>query len=444
MGRLKRDLTFFDLTMIAIGSVIGSGIFLTPSLIAKALPSPAWILFAWVLGGVMALTGALTYAELASMMPQAGGVYVYLVKAYGGLFGFLYGWVYFFVVNTGGIAALSIAFSTYFSYFVPLNGTGLKLAAIGGIFLLTTINVIGVKAGAIFSDLFTVLKIIGIVGLIAVGFGMGSASTTNFSLISTQSPSQLFVALAVAMVGVIWSCGGWQHVTFAAGEAKNPRRDVARAMIVGAIVVTGIYLLTNVAYLFLLSPAEIAASGHVAADAVERVLGHAGGGLIALAIFISTFGTAGIYTLTAPRIYFAMARDGIFFPKVAEVHPRFRTPAFAIIFQSVWAIVLILFWGTFENLISYVVFTDAIFFALTAVSIFVFRKKMKSKKPKFRTPGYPFTPLVFIVIELWFLFVIVAEKPLESLVGLGFLALGVPVYFLWKARGKKLNFLSEK
>ncbi len=443
MSQLKRNLTFFDLTMIAIGSVIGSGIFLTPSIIAKALPSPPWILFVWVLGGLMALTGSLTYAELASRMPQAGGVYVYLVKAYGGLFGFLYGWVYFFVVNTGGIAALSIAFSTYFSYFVPLNSTGLKLVAIGGIVFLTIINVVGVKAGAIFSDLFTVLKIIGIVGLIAVGFGMGSASTTNFSLMSTQSPSKLFVALAVAMVGVIWSCGGWQHVTFAAGEAKNPRRNVAWAMIVGAVVITGIYLLTNVAYMLLLSPAEIAASEHVAADAVERVLGSTGGGLIALAIFISTFGTAGIYTLTAPRIYFAMARDGIFFRKVAEVHPKFRTPAFSIIFQSAWAILLILFWGTFENLISYVVFTDAFFFSLTAASVFIFRRRLKNEQPEFRTPGYPFTPLVFILIELWFLFVIVAEKPLESLVGLAFVALGVPVYFLWRAKGRKLNSLKE-
>lgn len=439
MPQLHRKLTLFDLTMIATGSVIGSGIFLTPAIIAKALPSPMWIMLVWALGGIMALTGALTFAELGAMMPRAGGVYVYLTETYGGLWGFLYGWGYFLVVNTGGIAAISIAFATYFGYFVPLSPLGLKLVAIGGILFLTLLNVRGVKSGAVFSDLFTVLKIIGILGLIAVGLGWGSHSTTDFSAPLVGLPNGIGSALALAMVGVIWSCGGWQHATFTAGEAINPKRDVPLGMIIGAIIVTVIYLLTNVAYMFLLPLSKIAASSHVASDAVEAVLGPIGGSLIALAIFISTFGTAGIYTLTAPRIYFAMAKDKVFFKKTAEVHPKFHTPAFSIIFQSGWAIVLILFWGTFENLISYVVFTDAIFFAMVALAVFILRKRKPNAERPYKTFAYPITPLIFLAIEVWFVLNTMFEKPLQSFAGIGFILLGVPVYYFWKNKSQNVN-----
>lgn len=430
--QLKQRLTLFDLTMIATGSVIGSGIFLTPTIIAKALPSPTWILFVWIVGGVMALTGALTFAELGSMMPKAGGIYVYLSETYGKLVGFLFGWAYFWVVNTGGVAALSVAFATYFGYFIPLSSTGLKIVAISGVIFLTLLNVRGVKTGAVFSDLFTVLKLAGIMGLIVIGIGWGSSGSSDFSAPLDVHPQGLGNALAIAMVGVIWSCGGWQHATFTAAEAKNPRKTVPYGMIIAAIIVTVIYLLTNIAYLLLLSPEEIAASPHVAADAVEAVIGPIGGSLIALAIFISTFGTAGIYTLTAPRIYFAMARDKIFFNKIAAVHPRYQTPAYSIICQSSWAIVLILFWGTFENLISYVVFTDAIFFALTALAVIILRRRIPQAHRPYRAFGYPITPIIFIVIEVWLVINTLVTRPTESLAGLGFLLLGVPIYYLWQ------------
>ncbi|MCU0645757.1 MAG: amino acid permease [bacterium] len=432
--QLKQKLTLFDMTMIATGSVIGSGIFLTPAIIAKALPSPMWILFVWIAGGIMALTGALTFAELGSMMPKAGGVYVYISETYGKLFGFLYGWIYFLVVNTGGVAALAIAFATYFGYFFPLNSPGIKLVAIIGISFLTILNVRGVKTGAIFSDLFTVLKLFGIIGLIIIGLGFGTSQTSDFAAPLGDLPNGIWSALALAMVGVIWSCGGWQHSTFTAGEAKNPRRTVPLGMIIGASIVLVIYLLTNIAYLFLLSPGEMAASPHVAADAIAKVLGSTGGSLIALAIFISTFGTAGIYTLTAPRIYFAMAKDKIFFKKISEVHPRYHTPAVSIIFQSLWAIILILFWGSFESLISYVVFTDGIFFALTAVAVIILRKRSPNAQRPYRTFGYPITPIIFIAIEVWFVFNTLFEKPAESLAGVGFIVLGIPVYYFWKRK----------
>jgi len=437
MNELRRRLTTFDLTMIAIGSTIGSGIFLTPSSIAQALPSPVWILAVWLVGGIMALSGALTFAELGAMLPRAGGVYVFLNEAYGGLAGFLYGWAYFLVVNTGGIAALAIAFSTYFGFFVPLGADGIKFAAIAGITVVTCINILGVKAGGVFSDIFTVLKLLSIVGIIVVGFVWGSSATTDFTTPIGKTPGGLLSALAVAMVGVLWSYGGWQHATFTAAEAKNPAHSIPRALILGTVAVALVYSLIMVAYLFLLSPAQMGASTRLAADAIGTVLGPIGAGAVALSIFISTFGTAGIYTLTAPRIYFAMANDGVFFRRVARLHPRYGTPVYAILLQSFWAVVLVLFWGTFENLISYVVFTDWIFFGLAAAALLVFRRRLPHAERPYKTLGYPVTPLIFIILAGWFVINTFLEKPAQAWAGLAFLTLGIPVYFFWKRRTQR-------
>ncbi len=443
MAQLRRELSLFDLTMIAVGSTIGSGIFLTPSLIAHELQTPVWILLAWVAGGLMALSGALTLSELGAMMPEAGGIYVYLTRAYGSLAGFLFGWAYFLVVNTGGIAALGIAFATYLSYIVPLGSTGITLAAIIGIVILTAINVFGVKAGGVFSDIFTVLKLAGIAGLIIVGFGWGSPSTTDFTAAPGALPGGFSHAFSLAMVGVLWSIGGWQHATFTSAEAKNPQRDLPLAMILAAVIITLTYILTVVALLFLMTPTQMGASARPAADAVGFVLGGAGGTAIALAVFISTFGTTGIYTLTAPRIYYAMANDGLFFRKVAQVHPRYQTPAFAIVVQSVWAIVLIFFWGTFENLISYVVFTDWIFFAMAGASIFILRVKEPGAVRPYRTAGYPWTPLFFVAVSIWFIVNTFISRPDQAWAGIGFLALGMPVYYAWRVQKKKESRTSE-
>jgi len=434
MTSLKRSLSLFDMTMIAIGSSIGSGIFLTPALIAHQVDSPLWILGLWLVGGIMALCGALTYAELGAMLPRAGGVYGFLTEAYGGLAGFLYGWAYFLVVNTGALGALAVAFSTYFGYFVPLSSTGQLLVAITGIIVVTIINVLGVKAGGIFSDVFTVLKLAGIAILIGAGFAWGSSATTNFLAPISKSGGDLSGALTIAFVSVLWSYGGWQHATFTSAEAKNPHYTVPRALVLGASVVALVYLAANVAYMFLLSPDQIGNSPRVAADALSAVMGPVGGTIISLTIFISTFGTTGIYTLTAPRIYFAMASDGVFFKKVAEIHPRYQTPMFAILSQSVWAIVLLLFWGTYEKLISYVVFTDWIFFALAAYGIFVLRRKQPDADRPYRTLWYPVTPVIFIAISVWFVINTLVERPSESWAGLAFLALGVPVYYFWKRK----------
>jgi APA family basic amino acid/polyamine antiporter len=417
--------------MIAIGSTIGSGIFLTPSSIAQSLPSPWLILAAWVLGGLMALAGALTFAELGGMMPRAGGIYVYLTEAYGGLAGFLFGWAYVLVVNTGGVAALSMAFATYAGTFVSLDSAGTITVAIAGLLVVTAVNVLGVKMGGIFADVFTGLKLLGIGVVILVGLVWGREAVTGAAAV-VEPTGGWSGAFALAMVGVLWSYGGWQHATFTAGEAKDPARSVPRAMVIGAAVVVAVYLLCNAAYMRLLPLAGIAAADRLAVAAVEPVLGPAGGLAIALAICISVYGTAGIYTLTAPRIYYAMAADGVFFRKVADVHPRFRTPAVAIVMQTVWAIVLILFWGTFEDLISYVVFTDWIFFALTAAAVIVLRRRRPDAVRPYRVWGYPVTPLFFIAVAVWFVANTLVQKPQQALAGAILLGLGVPAYLLWR------------
>ncbi len=334
------------------------------------------------------------------------------------------------------MAALALAFATYLGYLVPLGPTGTIVAAIAGLVLLTWVNVVGVRAGGIFSDIFTSLKLAGIAGLIVAGFTCGSTSRIDFTAPFAVPAGGLSGALAVALVGVFWSIGGWQHATFTGGEVKNPQRNLPRAMITAATVITLVYLLTVIAYMLLMTGPEIGGSTRLAADAMERALGPVGGAAIAVTVFISTFGTAGIYTLTAPRIYYAMALDGVFFESVSRLHPKFGTPAVAIITQSAWAILLILFWGTFENLISYVVFTDWIFYGLAGAAVLILRRKLPDAPRPYKTILYPFTPILFVAGSTWFVLNTLVNRPLEAGAGILFLLLGVPVYYFWKKKRK--------
>ena len=433
MTKLRKELTLYGLTMVAIGSCIGSGIFLTPSQIAGHLPSPWLILLIWGIGGIVTLTGALTFAELGTMFPKAGGVYVYLKEAYGDLFGYLYGWAYLLVICSGAIAALSIAFAYYLGFIIPLGNTGIKVVAVSAIIVVTVINILRVKAGEVFSNIFTGLKLIGIAGVICIGLFMGKPGLLRVQTGEAVSSDNLLVAFGLALIGVLWSYGGWQHASFVAGEAKNAQQTVPRAMIIGAMVVALVYLLTNLAYLFLLPVDKIVGSESLAAEAVSSVVPF-GGILIAVIIAVSVIGTAGIYTLSSPRIYYAMADDGIFFKKLAWVHPRFRTPVNAIITQSAWAIILLLFWGTFEDVITYVVFIDWMFFALTAFSVYLFRATRKDIARPYKTLGYPITPAVFIVISAFFVVNTLIEKPKHAWVGLIFMAIGVIFFIYFKRR----------
>jgi len=433
MAELKKELRLYGLTMVAIGSCIGSGIFLTPAQIAGHLPSPFLILFVWGLGGVITLTGALTFAELGAMFPQAGGVYVYLKEAYGDLFGFLYGWVYLVVITSGANAALSIACAEYLAFLTPLGKGGKMAVAILALVIVTVVNILRVRAAEVFTNVFTGLKLAGIAAVIGVGLFFGQAKFRLFESYDVAETGNLISALGLALIGVLWSYGGWQHASFVAGEAKEGQRTIPRAMIIGAVVVAVVYLLTNLAYLCLLPVDAIVSSQSLAADAVSKIF-PLGGVLIALLIAISTFGTLGIYTLSAPRIYYAMSKDGLFFKTLSKVHPRFRTPVNAILVQSAWAVVLLLFWGTFENLITYVVFTDWIFFGLTAAGIFILRRKRPDVARPYKTLGYPVVPLIFVTITLLFVLNSLIEKPLHAWAGLILMFAAFPIYFYFKRR----------
>ncbi len=436
MVELKKDIRLYGLIMVAIGSCIGSGIFLTPSQIAGHLPAPLLILLAWGLGGVITLTGALTFAELGAMFPQAGGVYVYLKEAYGDLFGFLYGWVYLVVITSGANAALSIACAYYLAFLIPLNETGIKIVAILALVVVTFVNVLRVRAAEVFTNVFTGFKLVGIAAVIGIGLFFGKVRFNPFESATRAETGSLTAAFGLALIGVLWSYGGWQHASFVAGEARNARRNIPRAMILGSIVVAAVYLLTNLAYLFLLPVEQIAASQSIAADALSALFPF-GGILIAVLIAISTFGTLGIYTLSAPRIYYAMSKDGLFFKKLAWVHPKFRTPIYAILVQSAWAVVLLLFWGTFEDLITYVVFTDWIFFGLAAVGVLVLRYKRKDLARPYKTFGYPVVPLIFICITFLFVLNALIAKPLHAWAGLILIFVSLPIYYYFKRRKRK-------
>ncbi len=433
MAELRKELTLYGLTMVAIGSCVGSGIFLTPAQIASQLPTPALILAVWALGGVIALAGALTFAELGSMFPQPGGVYVYLKEGYGDLFGFLYGWAYLLVITSGANAALTIAFATYLAFLFPMSQQGITIVALLALAMVTVVNVLRVKAAEVFSNVFTGLKLLGIGALVVIGLLFGSAATMRMPTTDIMPAGSLAGAFGLALIGVLWSYGGWQHASFLAGETVDARRTIPRAMILGALVVATVYLLINVAYMFLLPVSEIAVSDSVAADAISTVIPF-GGTLIAITIAISVLGTAGIYTLSAPRIYYAMADDGIFFRKLAEVHPRYHTPINAILIQSIWAALLLLFWGTFADVITYVVFMDWIFFGMAGASVFIFRRTRKDLERSYNTLGYPITPLIFVGTSVFFVINTLVERPLHAWVGLVFTLIGVGVYFVFKRR----------
>ncbi len=435
MTKLAKELTLYGLIMVAIGSCIGSGIFVTPSEIARLIPSPVLILLVWALGGLIALTGALTFGELGALFPKAGGIYVYLKEAYGGWLGFLYGWAYLIIITSGSIAVLSLAFSYYLSYFIPMSETWKIATSIIAIVILTTLNVFRAKFGEIFSNIFTGLKIVGILIIICVGFIYGNTDFSFTKLSLSPESGATISGFGVALTGVLFSYGGWQHASFLAGETNNPSRNVPVAMITGALVVSLIYLLVNTGYMLLLPVSKIVDSQKIAAEAVSTVL-TSGGLLVAGIITISTVGTIGIYTLSAPRIYYAMASDGLFFKSIATVHPKFKTPVNAIILQSIWAILLLLFWGTVENLITYTVSVEWIFFTLAAAGIYIFRKRLKDKERPYKTFGYPITPAIFIGINIWFVLNIMINKPLHMAIGLIFLLLGVPVFLYFKKKQK--------
>jgi len=428
---LKKSINIFALTMIAVGSCIGSGIFISPSDVASQLANGTQVLLLWFIGGVVALTGALSFGELASRFPGTGGVYVYLREAYGDLVAFLYGWSILTVITSGAIAALCLAFSRYISLLFHL-GDHLQIpVALGALVTVTVINIVGVKLSAIFSSTLTVLKVVGIAIIVVICLMYGQQFISNLHFESTGTKQ---VSFGLALVGVLWSYGGWHHASYVGGEVHNAQKVLPRAFIAGASIVTLTYLIVNVAYLSVLSMDEIAGSKAVAADALLSITAT-GGIIVAMLIAISTFGTAGIYTLSAPRIYFTMGADRVFFPWLADLHPRFGTPVKAVLLQSTWAAVLMMFWGTFESLATYVVFMDWIFMTLAAIALFVFRNSSRPfNVATYKVSFFPLTPLVFIGISIWFLISTLVGRPAQAIAGLLLMLAGLPFYYYFKKR----------
>ena len=434
-GNLKRKLGLYGLTMIAVGSCVGAGIFKTPSQIVEVLPHHGWVLIVWMIGGLITLTGALTFAELGALFPKSGGVYVFLKEAYGDVFGFSYGWIMLLVINTGSIAALGLAFAEYMTYFIDLSATGKTVLGAGLILSLTGINSLGVETSQKIISLFTTMKLVAIAGVIVVAIWVSDSTSANYNPdLAVNQPDHLFSAMLLALIGVLWSFGGWHHASYLAGETKDAQRVVPKAMIIGALIVTAVYVAVNWAYMNLLPLNEIATSERLAADALS-ILPY-GGQIVGSIVCISIFGTISIYTMSAPRIYQAMAADGIFFKRLAKIHPKYGTPANAMIFQAVWAIVLLLAWGTFHDLITYVAFADLAFMLLAGMSVFIFRKRGKLNDT-FRVPLYPWIPILFGLTTGAFVLNTLIERPAQSGAGLLLLALGLPLYYFFKRQSTK-------
>lgn len=432
--QLEKKLTLYGLTMIAIGGCIGSGIFATPAQIVNAVPNATLVLVVWALGGVIALTGALTFSELGGLFPKSGGVYVYLKEAYGELAGFLYGWVILLVINTGALAGLCAAFADYMKIFAPAMSDSTKtLIAAVTMVSLTCINMLGVNVSQGIANVFSGLKLLAIAAIVIAGFLFFDSSKVqvDFSL-AEGVPANLATAMLTGLIGVLFSMGGWHHASYLSGEAIDAPRTVPRAMFLAVLVVTAMYLLVNVAYMLLLPLETIAGTRTVAGDAIAT-LAPWGGKAVAVAIALSIFGTISIYTMTAPRIYYAMAEDGIFFKQLAWVHPRWRTPVVAMLVQVAWALAVLLFFqGLFDKIITFVTFMDIAFMGLAGAAIFVFRRKRRDAVRPVRAWGYPIVPAIFVLISAAFAVNTFLERPEQTLPGLLLLGIGVGVFYLLK------------
>ncbi|HEU4700714.1 MAG TPA: amino acid permease [Gemmatimonadales bacterium] len=442
-----RGVGLFSGVMMVIGGIIGSGIFRNPQVVAQRVDTPALILGVWIAGGLVALIGAFVYGELGARFPEAGGGYVYLRDAFGRLPAFLYAWALLLMIATGAIAAVAVTFA---SYFLALVGWALdpRLLAAGAIVLLTVVNILGVRPGALTQNVFTVLKLAALAGVILAGLAAAAHLLPDAAAPAPASPAgsgagsgaagggSVVLAFGAALVPVLFSYGGWQQTNFIAAEMVAPERNLPRALVIGVLGVVAVYLAANYTYLATLGPAGLAASEAPAADAMGRLLGPAGHTFITAGIAVSTFGFLNLVILVTPRVYQAMAADGLFFPQLARLHPRYRTPVAALVLQAAWALVLLTL-GTYGDLLDYVVFADWLFFGSTAATLFVYRARERRgalPPPSFRVPGWPLTPLLFIAAAAYVVIGSIASNPANAVKGVLLLGLGVPVFWFWNRK----------
>ena len=430
---LRRTLTQRDLIVIVVGTVIGSGIFLTPGAVVRTTGSGGVALLVWIVGGVLSLLGALTFAELGAANPDSGGLYAYLKDAFGPLPAFLYGWTMFLVIGSGSLATLAAAFPRYLSVLVPLSPAASSAVSVLMIAFVTALNIRGTRESADVQGAATALKA-GVIVVLAVLLVAMSARGAHSNAWWPENFSFSTLSGAVTgMIGVLWAYEGWQYVTFSAGETVDPQRTFGRGIVVGTALLIGIYVLANAGYFSALGVDGVASSNRVASDAASVVLGPWAGQIVGAVILVSIFSAANGLTLTLPRLFFAMARDRVFFARLATVHPRFGTPAAAIVGTAVWSAVLVLS-GSFEQLLTYVVFMSWLWFALAALTIFVYRRRAPRAQRPFSTPGYPVTPVLFVAAALVIVLNTVMAQPVQSLIGLGIALLGVPSYRIWRRK----------
>ncbi len=452
-NELKRDLGPWAAASIVVGTVIGSGIFLVPRAMIQRVGTPEMVFAVWVFAGLLSLAGALSYAELAAALPEAGGEYAYLREAYGPIWGFLYSWTQMWVAKSGSIATLATGFFYYLATFfpgldavfyrIPLplgpHGGPLEfrygqLLAIALILGLAWLNYYGVKLGGEVQVAVTVVKVLLIVFIIVVGLGFGTAHAPQ----AAAHPAPLtFAGFFAAAVAALWAYDGWNNVSMVASEVREPQRNLPRALVWGTAAVIGIYLLANAAYFHVLSAGEVASSERVAAEMMRRILAGPGAAAVSVAAMISIFAALNGSILSGSRVPYAAARDGLFFRAIGDVHPRYRTPGVSILALSAWAALLVLS-GGYEQLFTYVIFASWIVYGMTTAAVLVLRKKRPDLPRPYRAVGYPVVPVLFVAVASVLVVSALLDSPRESLMGLGLIVLGLPFYFYWKKRGRKV------
>ena len=430
--RLKRVLSLMDATMINAGGIIGSGIFMVPATVALYTASSSLFFMVWIFGGIISLFGALSVAELGAAMPKAGGQYVFLSEAYGPVWGYLYGWSAVVVINTASMAAVGVAFAEYLKFFYTISDLAVKEIAIFSIILLTIINIVDVKSGARFQNVFTFAKIGAILGVILLGLFLEGGSTQNFSpLFTDRPPLSLIGPLGLAMVAVLWTFDGWIFVTYVAGEVKNPERNIPLSLIFCMVIVVSVYIALNTVLVYVLGFDQMIGSELVMADAASKFIGGKGAAIVTIIILISLIGANNGFILTSARINYAMARDNRFFKQAAFIHPKFQSPANALIIQCIWACILT-FSGTFNQLITYIIFASWIFYGMSAGAVIILRKKKPDMDRPYKTPFYPWIPIIFILFAIFLTVNTILEAPRDAAIGTGIILAGLPLYYYWK------------
>src|SRR5262245_22324041 len=450
---LKRQIGLFDAVMLISGDMIGTGIFISTGVIAEQVPSPGGVLLVWIFGGILALTGALSCAELSASLPFAGGDYNYIREAYGKLMGFLSGWSSFLVTFSGAIAFLAVIFNEYLSFFFPVLGNkdvlfsaALPLVAInitvGSLFsilvvlLISALHCLGVRQGTVTQNILTVIKIGSLLGIILLGVFIGKGDTAHFTPLFDWDKIAKSSVFASAFIPAIFAYSGWNAVIYIAGEVKNPEHNLPKALFMANLIVIVLYLAINMVYIYGVSVTDMKGAARISELATTALFGYPTSAWITALITVSILGALNVVTMLGPRIYYAMARDGVFFKRLTYIHPTFGTPTSAIVLQAVWSCLLILTntWGTLFTYVSVII---TLFSALTVGSVILLRYKHPDWKRPYKLWGYPIVPILFIVAHLWIVWGSVTEKPKESLIGLVIVCLGIPAYLIWRRRAEK-------